>query len=505
MSSLFCSRAARAAFLPLAPLALGAHLVACGSPPASSTAHAPPTSRASASAPAASASLAPRESPPPIGALPPFSLPRVTRESLVDGIRFALVTRPSAPLIETHFVVRDATQLVDVGTAHVLAAYLDETIGKSATQLEATGSRLSIELHGESIEITLTAPKKAFRDALLLALPLAASPKWDAAVFARVKSRASDAARARAKTHGQSSVGTAALRELGFVGRRPSAAEVNAVTLEKAKELHQKAFVQKNVSAVVVGDIELDETKAALMRPSSSFSSRPAPTRSARAATLPTETRVLVIDRPKSAQSSVLIAFGAPAMNKESGTSAELLVSCLGDSNALSNRLFSDVREKRGLAYVLGSDILALGSDSRPWFTYAATQTAKTGETVAALIETIRGLPSLRADEVDSAKRLATANLAAKMETARGLADLIVLSERFALAENHWDELSATIARATVPSLLETLRAIDTTHPLIVVNGDADSIVPMLRSFGPISILDPLDFHLVRTESKASP
>lgn len=476
-------------------------LSACGSPGPSPAAPAP---RASAVAPPPASASPPKESPPTIGALPPFSLPHVTRDTLSNGLHLSLITRPSAPLVESRVLVRDATQVIDIGTAHVLAAYLNENIGRSGIAPETVGARLSIEARGESIQLSLTAPKKGFREALGIAAPLVASPKWDGALFARVKSRLNDSAQARAKTDGQTSVATAALHTFGFAGRKPSASDVSAVTLEKVKELHQKAFVKKNVSIVVVGNVELDEAKAMIDRSFSALSTRPAPILSTKALVAPSETRVLLIDRPKSAQSSVLVAMLAPPMNKENGVAAELFTSCLGDSNALSNRLFSDVREKRGLAYVIGSDILNLGRDARPWFTYAATQTAKTGETVAALLETIRGLPSLRADEVESAKQLATANLAAKMETAHDLADLVTLSERFALADNHWDELSKAIARANASSLLETFRSLDVAHPLIVVNGDAEAVTTMLRPFGPVSLLDPLDFHLIRTEQKGS-
>jgi len=104
-----------------------------------------------------------------------------------------------------------------------------------------------------------------------------------------------------------------------------------------------------------------------------------------------------------SEQAQVLVSFEGVTVTSDTRPQAWLSNQVLG--GGMSSRLFREVREKRGLAYSVGSHLSML-SDTGSWSMSCGTEPARAADCAGVMREVLEGFAgSIQAEEVERAKR----------------------------------------------------------------------------------------------------
>jgi predicted Zn-dependent peptidase len=334
-------------------------------------------------------------------------------------------------------------------------------------------------------------------------------PRWDEQEFAKLKKRQIQKAADKAKSSGNWDATMLLWRELYRLptGLHPYASydavpsEVAKLTTQTCREFYKKNFSPKNAVLIVAGDVDPEVTRKAAERSFGAWKGGEVAPATFGEASPPERLKILLADRPKSAQSDIYVASLGPARKDDEWTQVKVANQVLG--GGVSGRLFLDVREKRSLAYNTRSSLGELARGPVPLIAYAGTQTAKTGLAVQALLEHMKQIASepVSADELNMARRFLSDIFALRMETIGSVADMVVALNVLGLPDDYYDtyrkEIREVSAEAALKSTAVHLRA---GHVVIAVAGDAEKIGSVLSHFGDVVLVNPeKEFERVRT------
>jgi zinc protease len=482
-------------------------------PPRVTPAPAPPP-------PAATAAADPLSEAPPSGITPTTPFPPVTHRRLANGLELAVLTRSTFPVIELRLIVRSgqATDGSHPGLAALTGRLLKDggagrfTSRELAERSEALGSRLSIATDRDSTRIGLGVTNGDLGPALEILQAVAKSPRFSGDEFKKLRQREIDRVKDRARTSPAWLGAMALYRELYAlpVSVHPYARfdslpnELSAIGLEDAKRWYKTHLTPENATLVVAGDVNADQVERAATEWLGTWrGARPSP-ESFPDPHGPETRELLVVDRPGSSQSNVLVATLGPERSNAAYPALMAANQIVGGGTA--GRLFLDVREKRSLAYSTSSWVEEPAHGPMPIVLSAGTQTAKTAETVAALLEHFARLgdSAPTAEELERATRFLSDSFLFKMETAGALAELESRLIVLGLPDETYDEYRRAVRDLDETRVLSTAsRYFKKGAEVIVVVGDASVIAKPLARFGKVSVLDPeRDFSIKSTLPK---
>jgi predicted Zn-dependent peptidase len=259
-----------------------------------------------------------------------------------------------------------------------------------------------------------------------------------------------------------------------------------------------------NVTVVVAGDANKDSVRKAVEKSFGDWKGGTAPKVEFPAANAIDKTRVIVAHRPKSVQSDIVVTQLLPDRHAASWPAVRVALQVLG--GGLTGRLFTDVREKRSLAYSASASPIELAHDDLPLFAYAGTQTPKTADAVQGVIEDIESMTkSPPSDaEVGLARRYLSDIFAVRMETIGAIAGLVTQQRKLDLSDTYWDDYRAALRAVTTKDGGDAAaRVLHADRLLVIVAGDADAIAAPLARFGEVTVVDPEhDFSVIKTLPK---
>jgi zinc protease len=453
-----------------------------------------------------------KESPPAPLASKDSPFPAISRSKLANGLDLATVTAHSLPIVQVRLVVHAGAGYAPAfpGVADLTAQMLKDGGTRTMTsadllnRVESLGADLDIGTDSDATTISLGITKDKLPEALGLLAEVVGGPRFDESEFRKLKKRAMDEAEDRARSNGGWAAAHAAAREL-FAPTSPYAsfgatpAELSKVTLASIKDFYKKFFVPKNATLVLAGD--LDDGAAKLVESKfSNWTGGDAPKVDFPAAIPPKGTRVILVDRPKSAQSDISVTSIAPERTSPAWPQIRVANQVLG--GGVAGRLFLDVREQRSLAYSTGSRIQELAHGSQPFSAYAGTQTAKTGLAVQGIIDNLEKIKSGVTDsEIASAERYLSDIFAIRMETIGAIASMVATQSVLGLPDGYWDQYRAAVKQVTTAQASDWANKLASSPGwLIVVSGDSDVIGTPLSHFGDVTVLDPEhEFKTVKT------
>jgi predicted Zn-dependent peptidase len=279
--------------------------------------------------------------------------------------------------------------------------------------------------------------------------------------------------------------------------------EIEKIRLEDCRRWAKTHVVPENSTLVVTGDVEPSAVVQAAQRWFGAWKgARPAPP-SFSNPFANESLRLFVVDRPQSAQSLVLVGVRGPERRSPDYPGLMAANQVLG--GGVAGRLFLDVREKRSLAYSTGSSVEEPAHGGMPLVLSAGTRTAKTTETVEALLENLErigsGAPTL--DEVERATRFLSDSFLFKMETAAALSELTARLVVLGLADESYDEYRRAV-RDLVPESVASVasRYYKKNGAIVVVAGDAATIAKPLARIAQVKVVDPEKFTIRETIAK---
>jgi zinc protease len=471
-----------------------------------------PAPKAPTAPPAAVAPVAPARDPlsePPSSPLrPTLPFPGIIHRNLSGGLDLAIVPRPGFPVVELRLLVLSgqATDGSQPGLAALTGKLLKDggagpwNSRQLAERTESLGARLAIGTDRDSTRIGLGVTSGDLDAALEILAAVAQKPRLSPAEFDKLKQREIDRVKDRARTSPSWLASMVLYRELYElpVSVHPYArydalpAEMAELKLEHVRRWYKEHFTPENAVLVVSGDVDADGVEKSAQRFLGSWrGARPSapPFSDARG---PNGRKILVVDRPGSTQSNVLVGTLGPERKSPEYPALMTANQILG--GGVAGRLFLDVREKRSLAYNTGSWLEEPARGPMPVVLSAGTQTAKTADAVAALLEHFERMGSSAPsnEELERGARYLADSFAFKMETAGAVADLTARLLVLGLPDETYDEYRRAVRALDVEAVARSAsHAYRRDSLVVVVAGDASVVASTLTRFGAVTVLDP--------------
>jgi predicted Zn-dependent peptidase len=282
----------------------------------------------------------------------------------------------------------------------------------------------------------------------------------------------------------------------GSVGSTGKASAIEALTPASLAEQHRTWMRPDTAQFTVVGDVTMAELLPALEAAFGDWRApaTPKPVKDLAVATPPAQQRLVVIDRPNSPQSVLLLARVLPLEGKVP-EALDLANEVIG--NGFLSRLNSNLREEKGWTYGIRSS-LPLATGPRALAVMTPVQSDRTADSIRLILEEMNAFATDRGVDETELQRVTDGNV-------RGLPNSFQTNSQVlsALLDN------ALLGRpddyqARLPAIYRGIDAADIDaaarqylapdNLVIVVVGDRQEIDPQLATLGmEIEYLDPDD------------
>lgn len=330
------------------------------------------------------------------------------------GITAWLVEDYTVPIVALRFMFKGgSTQDPDgkEGLANLMTGLFDEGAGELDSEvfqlaLDDAAAELSFSAGRDAISGSMRTLAETRAEAFGLLRLALTMPRFDQAPIDRIRAQIVAGIRARSRdpeTAAQIAFAKAVYGDHPYARRSEGTPETLAtVTADDLRQLHSRLFARDNLIVGVVGAIDAETLKIELDRLFGDL-----PENADRIPVADVEPRLnqtVRIDYPLP-QTSLQLAYRGIARNDPEFFPALLMNHVLG-GGSFTSRLFEEVREKRGLAYGIGSGL----SNSRHAYALVIG-TATNADRAAETLDVIREVVARMADEgpteaeLDAAKR----------------------------------------------------------------------------------------------------
>lgn len=335
--------------------------------------------------------------PPPAGALRPYVFPKVEQFQLANGMKVILVEKHTLPVVGGRLIL-DAGALREPAAKNGLASLTGRLLSEGtadlsgaeiARQMDALGAQFSTGGGFSTSFADVVALKNVFPQAMSLAARTVIAPSFPATEFIRVKNQALAAyqqAHARASGLAADAFVRAAFDSSAPFSRPPAGtmATIGALMRDDVVNWHRTMYAPAASTLLLVGDITPAEARTVAEQAFGAWTAtRPAMAPVANPIRQSTGTRVILVDRPGSVQSSIVV--GQPGFQATDPDYLPMVALNHVLGGAVSSRLNTNLREKHGYTYGIFSGLdLRTGAG-----TWQMQSEVRTNATDSALVEAI--------------------------------------------------------------------------------------------------------------------
>lgn len=345
---------------------------------------------------------------PDVGDVPALYFPDAQRATLSNGIEVTLVERDSVPAVTVALSI-DAGSVVDpvdqAGRHQLMLDMLSEgTTSRNQFEImveeEQLGASVTVAPGVDASRIYLSSLNSNLPQSLDLMADIALNPAFEEEAFARTKALRL-AGIAEELTSPGNIAGRALARTLfgednpyAMASNSGDADAIAALAVADMRAEHARWFRPDLASITVVGDVGMGTLLPLLEEAFGSWQA-PASAAPAKVVDLPTpapQRRLVVIDRPNSPSSVLLLGKLLPLTGMDSGTEPlELANEVLG--NGFLSRLMGDLRETRGWTYSIQSTLPGrVGPQA--FVIGTAVQADRTGDSIQVILDHMRAFPA---------------------------------------------------------------------------------------------------------------
>jgi zinc protease len=416
-----------------------------------------------------------------------FSLASIAQATRIErvvspaGIEAWLVRDKSVPLISIDFAFRGGAiqdPADKAGVANMVSALLDEGAG------ELDSKAFHERLEEKAIQLGFSAGRDHFRGWLrtltenreqafeLLRLALTA-PRFDPQEVERVRGQV--IARLTRESTSPNDISGKRWWSTAFPGHpygRPVSGTLESVPRIGADDLKtytRRVFARDKLKIAVVGDIDAAATSALLDKVFGSLAptAELAPVEAARPEGLGRRI-VIELDVPQA-----VVTFGGPGIaRKDPDFMAAYIVNHILGGGSFSSRLYREVREKRGLAYSVYSQLVWLDHASM-LMGGTGTRAERTFETIDIIEQEMRRLAETgpTEDELAQAKSYLKGSYALGFDTSAKIAGQLVQIQIDDLGIDYIDRRSGLIDAVTIGDVRRVAKRLLDSGLLVTVVG----------------------------------
>jgi len=441
------------------------------------------------------------KTPPPPGPLTPAPFPPFQEVVLANGLRILVVESHKQPIVSLSLSFA-AGSIFDPpgkeGLAEMVAGLVTKGAGaRTAEQIseviEGAGGALSAGAGADFLSINSTVLKTS--------LPLAMELIGDAAIRPTFPETEVELLRTQTLSGLQvalsqpeaiaSRIFARTLYGQNPYGRSPTPASVKAATRADLVAFQRARLRPSGALLVVAGDASLAEVRALALKAFRGWAGAPPAAPVFRAPPVRSKTDLILVHRPGSVQSNILVGNLTFLPNDPRTYAAAVANQVVG--GGASSRLFLILREAKSWTYGAYSRY----TRHKGLGTFAARTEVRTEVTDSALRELLSQLRRIVAEpvpaaELDAAKGSLTGSFPLSIESADQVADAVANARLYGLAPDFVQTYRVRIGAVTAAQLQSTAQAtIRPNAAAIVVVGDGSKIYESLKGIAPISLVDP--------------
>ncbi len=258
---------------------------------------------------------------------------------------------------------------------------------------------------------------------------------------------------------------------------------IAAITRDDLVAFHHDWFVPNNALLAIVGDLEVGQAFAAAERAFGSWERRPVPSVEVAAPETPAR-RVVVVDRPGSAQTAIRVGQLAIARTHPDYLVFDMAARILGGEGA--NRLFGVLRSDRGLTYGASASFNAY---KRGGVVVAETdtRTSGTGESLRLIVDEFARLrrEPVHPAELTGVQDFIAGHFPLSIETPAAIAEQVLARMFYGQDLSDIETYVDRVGQVTPADIQRVARALIHPNELsIVLVGDAATFVDQLRALG---------------------
>jgi zinc protease len=448
----------------------------------------------------------PTEKPPAPGPLRPYSVPSVQTFTLPNGVRVALIEKHTLPIVTARIrldagAVREpadksgvavlTANLLSEGAAGMTGAQIADTMASLGAQYGTTGSF-------GSTYANVTSLPTVFADALSLAAKTIMSPTFTDSDFDRLRNSAI-AAYERSQTTAEgvaAKIFNYALFEPTTPYSRLSGgnkASLSALTRDDVVKWHSTMYSPKNTTVMIVGDITPAAARTVVERALGSWNvaapTLPALANRPRAVSA---NRIILVDRPGSVQSGVVIGRAADGWESPDVIPLQAAAQVLG--GGFGSRMNMNLREKHGWTYGAFANFGPLQQTG----TFSFNSAIRTNATDSAIAEAVREFQRLSSEAVSGEElsdQLANviASFPNSVQTVQGLLNNLATIVTYNLPLDYYSTYRERLAAVTPADISRLGKSKLTANALtIVAVGDLKTIEAPIRALnlGTVEVWD---------------
>ncbi len=444
--------------------------------------------------------------PPAPGPLRPYAVPPISMQTLPNGMRIAVVEKHSLPIITARIqldagAVREPASKSGLAllTANLLSEGTSDLTGAQiAEKMADLGASFGTSGTFGSAAASITSLTTVFPRALALAATTVTKPAFTEADFARIRA-STIAAYERNMSQGSGIAGKVFVQSV-YDAATPYArlnggtkASLSTLTRDDVVQWHRSMYSPATTTVMLVGDITPAQARAAVEKAFAGWAT-PAPTLAplANKARTVSGTRVILVDRPGSVQTSISIGQAVPAWDNAD------YFAILGTSQILGGgfgaRMNMNLREKHGWTYGAFAGYNPLAGVG----TFSVTSEVRTNATDSAIAETVReykriSSDAVPADEVRDQLNNIVASFPSSVQTVQGLLGRITNVVTYGLPTDFYTTYRERVAGITSSDIARAGKSVLTPNDLtIVAVGDLKSIEAPVRALnlGTVEVWD---------------
>ena len=445
--------------------------------------------------------------PPAPGPLRPYVFPAVEQFQLANGLKVILVEKHTLPVVEGRLIL-DAGAMREPAAKNGLAALTGRLLSEGtgtmtgadiARAMDALGAEYSAGAGYSTSFADVVALKNVFPQAMSLAAKTIVAPSFPASEFGRVKNQALAAyQQAHARTSG---LAADAFIRAAFDSTAPFSRPANgtlttigALTRDDVVAWHKSMFAPAAATFLIVGDITPADARSVAQQAfggwTATRAAMPAVANPVRASA---GTRVILVDRPGSVQSTIIV--GQPGFQATDTNYIAMVALNHVLGGGFSSRVNMNLREKHGYTYGAFS-----GLDLRPGGgAFRVNSEVRTKATDSALVEALGEYKRIATEPVPAPELQGMVNnlvsgFPNSVQSVQGLSaslqSLIVWGLPLDFYTTYRERLSAV-----TPADLQHVAAnkLTPSNVIVVVAGDLSKIEAPIRArnIGTVEVRDP--------------
>jgi zinc protease len=439
---------------------------------------------------------------------PRFTLPKLQRRTLSNGLEVLIVEHHELPVVDMSLVLKTggtADPLDRGGLASLTAALLDEgtktrTALDISNQLASIGSSLGTGADWDLSAVNLSTLSKHLGRALDIYADVIVNPAFPESELELQRNQR--LAALLQQRDNASAIAGVAYASLLYGRQHPyghsligDEQSVRAVTIDDIKRFYQTYYHPNNAALIVVGDVTPDAVVRRLESAFAKWEKRDVPAVSVTEPQQRDRAGLYLVDKPGAAQS--VITIGQVGVARTTPDYFPLLVMNMMLGGQFMSRVNLNLRESKGYTYGARTSF-DFRKGAGPFAATAGVQTNVTKESVIEFMKELRGIRGeipVTQEELEFARQAIIRGYPRSFETPAQIANRLTTLVLYKLPDSYFNDFIQNVRAVKADDVARVAsKYLDPSKMAILVVGDRSVIEPGLRSLeglGPtLSYLD---------------